>query len=272
MTIPRGACDCHMHFYGPPDRYPLAATRAYDPPLATVEGYRQVMARLGTERVVAVQPSAYGTDNQCLVDAITELGDYARGIATVRPDVSDSALKQLTAAGVRGARALMFKGSVLTMDELPALAARVAPFGWHVQLQMNGRDLPGVESMLAHFPVDVVIDHNGKFEPPVTEDHVGVAALKRLLDRGRCWVKASAPYETSRVGPPGYEDVGALARVFIRHAPERVVWASNWPHGGVKEPLPDDNDLLGLLEAWAPDEATRKRILVDNPRMLYGFR
>jgi len=271
MTTPRGACDCHMHFYGPPDRYPLAATRAYDPPLATVEGYRQVMARLGTERVVAVQPSAYGTDNQCLVDAITELGDCARGIATIRPDVSDWALKELTAAGVRGARALMFKGSVLTMDELPALAARVAPFGWHVQLQMNGRDLPGVESMLAHFPVDVVIDHNGKFDPPVTEDHPGVAALKRLLDRGRCWVKASAPYETSRVGPPGYDDVGTLARLFIRHAPERIVWASNWPHGGVTEPIPDDNDLLRLLDTWAPEEAIRNRILVDNPRMLYGF-
>ena len=260
-----------MHFYGPPDHYPLAATRAYAPPLATVADYRKVMAQLGTERVVAVQPSAYGTDNQCLVDAITELGDCVRGIATVRPDVSESTLKQLSAVGVRGARALMFKGSVLTMDELPALAARVAPFGWHVQLQMNGRDLPSFESMLARFPVDVVIDHNGKFDPPVTGDHEGVAALKRLLDRGRCWVKTSAPYETSRVGPPGYDDVGVIARDFIRHAPERVVWASNWPHGGVQEPLPNDDNLLQLLESWAPDHATRQRILVDNPRMLYGF-
>ena len=271
MSVPRGACDCHMHFYGPRDRYPLAATRASDPPLATVDDYRQVMARLGTERVVAVQPSAYGTDNRCLVDAIVELGDCARGIATVRPDVSDSALQQLSVAGVRGARALMFKGSVLTMDELPTLAARVAPFGWHVQLQMNGRDLPNFESMLTHFPVDVVIDHNGKFDPPVTENHEGVAVLKRLLDRGRCWMKSSAPYETSRVGPPDYDDVGALARIFIRHAPERVVWASNWPHGGVAEPIPDDNNLLRLLESWAPDETMRQRILVDNPRNLYGF-
>ena len=271
MIVPSGACDCHIHFYGPPDRYPLAATRAYDPPLAAVDAYRRVMAQLGTERLVAVQPSAYGTDNQCLVDALGELGDCARGIAVVRPDVPESELKRLSAAGVRGARALMFKGSVLTMDELPAIAARVAPFGWHVQLQMNGRDLPDFESTLARFPVDLVIDHNGKFDPPVTEDHEGVAALKRLLDRGRCWVKASAPYETSRVGPPGYDDVGALARVFIGHAPERVVWASNWPHGGVKEPIPRDTDLVRLLETWAPDEATRHRILVDNPRTLYGF-
>src|SRR5581483_4222426 len=151
-----------------------------------------------------------------------------RGVATVTLQTTDHELERLTHAGVRGARVLLFPGGLVSLDDIPALASRIAPFGWHVQLQMNGHALPAHYGMLSALPVPLVIDHNGKFIPPVTIDDPAFAALLRLLAGGRCWVKASAPYETSRAGAPDYADVGVLARALIAAAPERVVWASNW--------------------------------------------
>jgi D-galactarolactone isomerase len=269
--VPAGACDCHIHVYGPRGAYPLAPTSPFDPPLATPEDYRKVMRELGIERVVLVQPAGYGIDNRCMVDALGTLGPIARGVATVTLQTSDAEFERLTNAGVRGARVLLFPGGLVAADEIPALAVRIRPFGWHVQLQLDGRTLPEHEGMLAALPLPLVIDHNGKFVEPVTADHPAFRTLLRLLWSGRCWVKASSPYETSKSGAPDYADVGALARALIEAAPTRVVWASNWPHGAVKGPKPDTHGLLRLLEQWAPDARTRARILVDNPAELYGF-
>ena len=270
-SVPAGACDCHIHVYGSRDAYPLAPTSPFDPPLAMPEAYRKVMRQLGTERVVLVQAAGYGTDNRCMVDALGAFGPIARGVATVTSQTSDVELERLTKLGVRGARVLLFPGGLVAANEMPALAARIKPLGWHVQLQMNGRTLPDHEAMLTALPVPLVIDHNGKFIEPVAIDHPAFRTLLRLLSSGRCWVKASAPYETSKSGPPDYADVGALARALIEAAPARVVWASNWPHGAVKGTKPDTRGLLRLLEQWAPDARTRARILVDNPAELYGF-
>jgi D-galactarolactone isomerase len=220
---------------------------------------------------VLVQPAGYGTDNACMLDALRALGDDARGVATVTLQTSDAELDRLTRAGVRGARVLLFPGGLVAVDEIPSLAARIRPFGWHVQLQMDGRELPEHETMLAALPVPLVIDHNGKFIEPVAPDHPAVRTLIRLLASGRCWVKASAPYETSKSGPPDYADVGEIACALIDAAPTRVVWASNWPNGAVKGVKPDTRALFGLLERWAPDPRSRARILVDNPAELYGF-
>jgi D-galactarolactone isomerase len=271
FVVPAGACDCHIHLYGPRDAYPLAPTSPFDPPLATPDDYRKIMRELGTERVVLVQAAGYGTDNRCLVDGLAAFGSIARGVATVTPATTDAELERLTAAGVRGARVLLFPGGVVAPGDIPALATRIGPFGWHVQVQLNGRTLPEYESMLAALPVPFVIDHNGKFIDPVTVEHPAFHSLLRLLASGRCWVKASAPYETSNSGPPDYADVGMLARALIDAAPTRVVWASNWPHGAVKGTKPDAVGLLGVLEQWAPDARTRARVLVDNPAELYGF-
>jgi D-galactarolactone isomerase len=148
----------------------------------------------------------------------------------------------------------------------------VHPFGWHVQLQCNGRELPERAPMLKRLPGRLVIDHVGRFMPPVPLDHGAFACLLDLLDSGRTWVKLSAPYESSRAGPPAYEDVTALAQALVRAAPERMLWASNWPHPGHADPkIRDEAHLLDLLIEWAPEEATRERILVDNPAALYGF-
>ena len=154
---------------------------------------------------------------------------------------------------------------------LEELAARVQPFGWHTQIQLDGRGFPEREAVLKRLPGTVVVDHVGRFHDPVPVDHPSFKVLQRLVDTGRFFVKLSAPYESqSRVGPPHWSDVGALAKALVAQAPERMLWASNWPHPGQSQ-IPDEADLLDLLLEWAPDDATRRRILVDNPAALYGF-
>jgi D-galactarolactone isomerase len=271
LVCPAGATDCHIHLYGTREDYPLAPSCPVPPPLAPVEAYRGLMARLGLERVVIVQPSGYGLDNRCTMDALAELGEAARAVVVVDETVTDAELERLTGLGARGIRYFMLPGGVLPWSSLETMAARVAPFGWHVQMQLDGRDLPEYEALLRRLPVPLVIDHTGKFLEPVAPDHPGFRSLLRLVEEDHCWVKLSAPYETSRDGPPLYGDVGALAKALIRVAPERMVWASNWPHPGALADPPDDAVLLDLLLDWAGDEATRRRILVDNPAELYGF-
>jgi D-galactarolactone isomerase len=221
--------------------------------------------------VVVVQPTAYGFDNRCQLDAVAELGDCARAVVVVGPDVEDAELEKLTAAGVRGVRFHMLPGGVLPWEQLPEMAARVHAFGWHVQLQVDGRILPEKEGALRRLPGTVVIDHVGKFLEPVTVEHPSFQAMLRLVDSGRWWVKLSAPYETSRTGPPLYEDVGSPAKALVRAAPERMLWASNWPHPSARDDRPDDAVLLDVLLDWIDDDALRSRVLVDNPANLYGF-
>ncbi|HTO85439.1 MAG TPA: amidohydrolase family protein [Methylomirabilota bacterium] len=270
LKAPPGACDTHMHFYDA--KFPMAPTAFIRPPPASVADYRKMQQRLGLTRVVIVQPSTYGTDNRCTLEAMAALGDSARGVAVVDTSVSDDELTRLTKAGIRGIRFLMLKGGALPWEILETMAARVHPFGWHVQLQLDGRELPEREAMIKRLPGTLVIDHVGKFLEPVTVDHPGFKVLQRLLDNGRTWMKLSAPYEVSKKGPPNYDDVGALAKAMVKQAPERMLWASNWPHPSApKDDMPDDAVLLDTLLDWAPDEATRRRILADNPAKLYGF-
>ena len=268
LKAPPGACDCHMHVYDV--RYPVDPRWTVPPPVAPVAAYREVQRELGIGRAVVVQPNAYAFDNRCTVDAIRELGPLTRGVAAVAPDVTDVELARLHEAGIRGARCYMLPNAFLSWDDVPAIAARVAPLNWHLQVQLDGRELPRYEALLLGLPTDVVIDHNGKFLEPVPPDHPAFLSLLRLLDSGRCWVKLSAPYETSKNGAPRYEDVSVLARALALHNPERCVWASNWPHPG-RNPPPGNVDILDLLLDWVPAEATRQRILLDNPAQLYGF-
>jgi len=263
------ACDTHIHVYD--RKYPLAPTAVGKPPVASAEDYRVVMGRLGLARAVIVHPSAYGTDNRCTLEGIATLGlDKARGIAVVDDKVTERVLEDLTAGGMRGARLHMLPGGAIPWDMADAVAARVQAAGWHVQLQLDGRLLPEREAQIRAWPGRIVIDHVGKFLEPVPPDHAAFRCLLRLVDSGRVWVKLSAPYEVSKAGPPLYDDVGRLARPLVKAAPERMLWASNWPHPSVKE-KPDDAMLLDLLLEWVPDETVRKLILVSNPAGLYEF-
>lgn len=264
-----GVCDCHMHIYDP--RFTPQKPASIPQRKATVADYRKVRERLGLERVVIVQPTGYGTDNSCTLDAIRQLGDCARGVAVVAPGVEDAELERLTAAGMRGLRYVLFSHGTLKVDTLTDMASRVATFGWNINLQLAGEELAQHEAVLAKLPCDLVIDHIGRFTAPVDEKTPGVQTMHRLLDAGRCFVKLSAPYHGSKSGAPQYEDIGAIARGLVRRWPERMLYATNWPHPSVKGELPDDRELLELVETWAGDENTRRTILVDNPARLYGF-
>jgi D-galactarolactone isomerase len=268
LKAPPGACDTHMHIYEA--RYAFAPTALIKPPPAPLSAYREIQKGLGLERVVVVQPSGYGFDNSCTLDAVAALGTSARCVVVPRPDVSAAELKELDAAGARSVRYFMLPSGVLAWDTLEPMAARIAPLGWHINLQLDGRDLAQYETMLSRLPCTLVIDHNGKFLEPVGVDHPGFRTLLKLLEGGRCYVKLSAPYETSRLGAPHYADVGVLARALVKANPERCLWASNWPHPN-QNPQPSSAAMLDLLLEWADDEATRRKILVDNPARLYGF-
>lgn len=270
LAAPAGSCDCHIHIYDP--TAPVANPAAPPGPAgADVAGYREIQRRLGLSRAIVVQGNAYGTDNHVAEGAIAALGrETTRGVAIIDVDTDEGEMARLTADGFCGARVHMLAGGFLTWDQLEPIAAKAARFGWHVQLQLDGRILAEHEAVLARLPCPLMIDHIGKFMEPVGVEHEGFRALLRLLDNGRTWMKLSAAYEVSKAGPPLYPDTGALAAAAVRHAPERMVWATNWPHVSVKQ-APDDAAQLDLLLQWAPGEATRHRILVDNPAAFYGF-
>jgi D-galactarolactone isomerase len=269
LKAPPGTCDTHMHIYMP--GYPLRPEVA-QPPVAPVSEYKTLCQRLGIARTIFVQPNAYGADNSCLLAAMKEYGPNARGVAVVTPEVTDDELERLTKAGIRAVRFMLLPGGFLTNDVFDTLAARVREFGWHVNLQVDGRTFAEREAQLSTVKGDLVIDHVGKFLDPVATDHPSFRALLRLVESGRAWVKLSAPYEVSKVGRPLYGDVGALAKALVKAAPERMLWASNWPHPSATDAnRPDDAELLDLLLDWAPDDAARRKILADNPARLYGF-
>ncbi len=269
LRAPADTCDTHMHIYDA--RFPTAPTAKFTPPDALVPNYLNLRARLGITRTVVVQPTTYGSDNRCTLAAMAALGDSARGIAVVDQSVTDAELDRLTKLGIRGVRFHMLPGGVLPWNILETMAARLGNFGWHVQLQLDGRTLPEHEAMLKRLTGTLVVDHVGKFLEPVATDHPGFKVLMRLLGNGRTWVKLSAPYEWSKAGPPNYSDVGKLASALATAAPDRMLWATNWPHPTPGLPRPDDADLLDLLLEWVPDETTRRKTLVDNPAKLYGF-
>jgi D-galactarolactone isomerase len=270
LKAPAGTTDTHMHFY---DGSSSAAPGAPNPGKFTVPMYQELQRRLGMSRVVVVQPNAYRDDNTVTLNSIKALGNNARGVAVVKPGTPEAELERLTRAGIRAVRIMTLHGGMLGFDVMDRLAAQVHPFGWHANIQLDGRDLPEHEAQIKRLPGKFVVDHIGKFLEPVSTHSPEFRSLLNLLDTGRCWVKLSAPYETSKTGGPKYEDVGRLAKALVRKAPERMLWASNWPHPSVpKEQRPADDELLDLLLDWAPDETTRRRILVDNPAELYGFK
>jgi len=268
LVTPPGSCDTHMHFYN--DEFPSAPTALMTPPNAWVDAYRAVQKRLNLERVVVVQPTTYGTDNSCQLEAMKAFGLNARGVMVPDPTVTDAELEKFTRQGVRGIRFHMLPGGALEWAVFEEMAARVHNFGWHVQLQMNGREFLEREELLRRLPGDLVVDHVGRFMGPVSTDHPAFKVLLSFLESGRCWVKLSAPYESSETGPPLWSDVATEARALVKAAPERMLWASNWPHPGQKSP-PDEADLLDVLFDWVDEPPVRTMILRDNPAELYGF-
>lgn len=272
LQLPPLAADCHIHIYDERFHYDPGAQLRPGP--ATVGDYRLLQARLGTSRCVVVQPSSYGTDNACLVDALRQFGADARGVAVVDASVTEEELRALDAAGVRGARFNLARPGGAMVEALETVAERVAPFGWHLQLHALADVWTGLEAVLRRLPLPLVIDHLGRLPQPAGLSHSAWPVLRRLVDEGRAWVKISGAYHDTRTGGPDYVDTGAVVKAWVGAAPERVVWGTDWPHPSAtagEKPLPDDARLLDLLGEWVPSRTLRHRILVENPALLYGF-
>ena len=274
LQCPPGATDCHVHVYGPDAIYPPAATRGFNIPDALPSTLKHLLDTLKIERVVLVQPSGYGTNNQRHLDAAQELGRPARVVAALRADTPDAELDRLHELGVRGIRYNIGHAGAIPITEMPALAKRVAARGWHVQLHVmddrGGAPLADMEQTLAGLPTDVVIDHMGSLRPDKGVGQAGFQALMRLMRDGRCWVKLSCGYRMSAQAAP-FLDLVPYVQALLAERPDRLVWASDWPHVLFKGNMPNTSDTLDALQNWVPDEAARTRILVDNPAALYGF-
>ncbi len=268
--MPRGACDCHAHVIGLPEHYPFTAERSYTPPPAPEEAYLAMHRALGIERGVLVQVSVHGTDNRLLVETLRRHPQRLRGIAVVTPDVAEAELDVLEAAGVRGLRCNELFGGGIGLEAMETLARRIARRRWHLQLLIDGRRLPSISARLAGLPVPFVIDHMGYIPTAGGLGDPGFQELCKLLKEADCWVKISGANRISSQPIP-YRDTIPFAQALVAARPERVVWGSDWPHVAIKGPMANDGVLLDLLADWVPDEATRNRILADNPAALYGF-
>jgi predicted TIM-barrel fold metal-dependent hydrolase len=268
LKAPPNATDCHHHVYDA--RYPADPAATLRPGDASVDDYRALQKRLGTTRSVIVQPSTYGTDNRCTLEALAALGHTARAIAVVNDTVTDAELRRLDGLGVRGIRFNLSQAGATTAEMIEPLAKRIAPLGWHIQMNAPGPRLLELMPTLSRVPVPVVFDHLAHIPQPDGIKHPLFAQVCALLDGGRAWVKLSGAYIDTRSGPPAYADIGTVARAYVSRAPERLVWGSDWPHPTERE-KPDDAVLFDLLMDWAPDERVRHRILVENPAALYGF-
>ncbi len=268
LIVPPDAADCHHHIYD--HHFPADPTATLHPGDATVPEYRLLQRRLGTNRHVVVQPSTYGTDNRCMLAALAAFGPTSRGVAVVHPDISREELSRMNAAGVRGIRFNLVQKGATSLEMVAPLSRRIAEFGWHVQIHMLGPDIVNAADLFKSLPTPVIFDHFARIPQPEGINSPAFASVRALLDNGQTWVKLSGAYQDSRIGGPTYADIGPLARAYIKAAPERMVYGSDWPHPTEKL-KPDDAILLDLLADWAPDEATRHRILVENPATFYGF-
>jgi predicted TIM-barrel fold metal-dependent hydrolase len=260
-----------MHLFGPSDRYPFDPTSYYVSADALPETHIALQETLGLSRAVFVSPGGYGRNTRHLADTLARFPDRYRGIALVPDDISDDEIGRLNTLGVRGVRFMSAsRGGVLpTISE--DVAARVAAHGWHVQFYPHGADITDFAERLLALPNTIVLDHFASVKAELGVDQPAMRTLKRMIDTGRVWVKLSGPMRCVPGDFP-YAAVTPMARALVAHAPERLVWGSDWPHVNMDgRGMPNDGDLVDLIPEWIPGEAERRAILVDNPARLYGF-
>ncbi len=267
---PANACDAHCHVFGPASQFPFAENRAYTPPDSGIDKFEELQERLGLSRAVFVQASCHGTDNAAMVDALVRGRSRYAGVAMIDESFTDADIARLHDAGVRGTRFnfVAHLGGAPEMDTFWAIVDRVVPFGWHIVLHFDAKDLPDHTEMLDRMPCAYVIDHMARVPATGGVDQPPFEALLELMQDDRAWVKISGAERLTADGPPPYDDVVPFARALIDAAPNRVLWGTDWPHPNVRD-MPDDGDLVDLLTSYAPDPDTRNRILVTNPESLY---
>jgi predicted TIM-barrel fold metal-dependent hydrolase len=286
FAVPANACDCHTHIFGDPLQFPWFSGRTYTPESASVAEMRALHRALHMDRVVIVNPSVYGADNSCTLDAMKQLGPRSRGVAVIDDKTSPAQLDEMEHAGIRGIR-LNFENFGQTNPDVArrafhSAAERMAARKWHIQIYTR---LPVIEALhkeMEASPVPVVLDHFGGARASLGPSQPGFDAMLDLVRSGKAYVKISGAYRSSDRAPD-YPDVAPLAKALIAANTQRIVWGSDWPHPtgatlpghNASDVAPllqiDDGRLLNQLAVWAPDAAVRKTILVDNPARLYGF-
>lgn len=261
-----GACDCHMHIFGPYDTYPLSAERALTPSEALYDDYVPMIRTIGVERVIVVQPSIFGTDNRCTLDSSERLGDASRAVVAIEGDIAEEEVAAMHARGARGVRINPAVRGGLPLAQFAPVAERIKPYGWHIQFFIDARTLPDLADTISRLDIPVVFDHMARIQEDSGIEEEGFRLLLDLMRDGKAWVKLS-----SALYAPD-DALAERAHCLVEANPDRVVWGTDWPHAGFKAPTMNDGDLFDLLGVWARDEATRRRILVDNPTALYFAR
>ena len=286
FDVPAGACDCHTHIFGDSRRFPFAPERVYTPERASIEEMRRLQRALHLNSVVIVQPSVYGSDNACTLDAIKQLGAGARGVAVIDDKTSDTALDEMGRAGIRGIRINLETAGqtdpAVGGQRLRAAIGRVKDRNWHIQIYTRLSVIAGLTGQVSASPVPIVFDHFGGAQASLGIGQPGFDALVKLVRTGNAYVKISGSYRSSTQGPD-YSDAAPFARALIAANPQRILWGTDWPHPDSSQvagrkatdiaPLLqiDDGRVFNQLAVWAPEAAQRKIILVDNPARLYGF-
>jgi predicted TIM-barrel fold metal-dependent hydrolase len=284
FDVPLGACDCHTHIFGDPARFPLAPSRVYTPEQASIAEMRSLHKALNTDRVVIVNPSIYGAENSCSLDAIKQLGPGARGVAVIDEKTSVAALDKMYRSGMRAIRINLETAGqsdpALARQRFQMAIGRVKNHKYHVQLYTRLFVIEAIKDQVAAAPVPVVFDHFGGAQGPLGVRQAGFDALLNLVRTGKAYVKISAPYRSS-MQAPDYPDVAPLAKALVAANPERILWGSDWPHPAqipgrpITEITPlyqiDDGRVFNQLPMWVPSAAQRKTILVENPARLFGY-
>jgi 2-pyrone-4,6-dicarboxylate lactonase len=268
LELPPLSCDAHCHVFGPGAVFPYAENRTFTPPDVSKEDLRRRHEFLGIERAVIVQSSCHGTDHAALLDALASSDRY-RGVALVTAETPEAEIARLDAAGVRGGRLnfMPHLGATPSPEAIDTVIRLIRPYGWHLGLHMAGRGIVELAQTIRAAGLPVIVDHMARVELSDTE---AVETLLRLLDTGQVWVKLSGADRLSAAGPP-YSDVVPLASRLAAHAPERVLWGTDFPHPNVAGDSPDDGVLVDFLGLVAPGGSLRRRILVDNPAAVFGF-
>jgi len=270
IVLPDEACDAHCHVFGPAARFPFAPERTYTPVDAPKEKLFALHRLLGISRTVLVQASCHGTDNAAMLDAIAADPERVRGIAMVRPDISEADLKALDAGGVRGVRFnfVTHLGADANLDAVRATVRKIADLGWHAVVHFDAKKLPDLAPFLREIPVPMVIDHMGRVDASLGVEQEAFRLLLDLMEDERFWVKVCGSERVSRAGPP-FHDAVPFARRLVETFPDRVLWGTDWPHPNIKVHMPDDGALVDLLPLMAPTDALMRALLVDNPTRLY---
>ena len=269
LVAPPGACDTHIHLFVP--RYPYASDSPYRAKDAPPEMFFELQKTLGLSTGVIVSPGGYGKDYSMLADVLAKHPQRFRGIALVKDDIEPSELARLTKLGVRGMRMMSHARGQHVPNYSKEIAARVHEHGWHIQFYPHGTDITEYADKLLELKNQIVLDHFASIPAEGGIDQPAVKAVLKMLDTGRVWLKLSGPMRCTQQNVP-YPSVTPLAHLFVKHAPERMVWGSDWPHVNLDgREMPNDGDLLDLLAEWVPDAAVRNRVLAQNANKLYGF-